>query len=120
MKQYDISYQGRQVSITLTPHAASRLGQARELIVIDAALYFSCLIKKICEVDGHPPDADACRVCDGLYFRFRTVMTRRCSLDEYDAADGVTEFSARHPGTWVPKWVALDFRHGRWQAGFGY
>lgn len=47
-------------------------------------------------------------------------MTRRCSVADGGAAPPSERFPLDNPRPFVPKWLAIDYRRGKWVGRFGY
>lgn len=109
---------GRAVDIRLTPAAEAALAKRTAPLVVEMELLFSCLLRKRVLFDG-PADGTVA-VNERLAVRFRPIMTRRCSVAEGGAKPPSEAFPLENPRPYVPHWLRLDFRRGRWTGEFGY
>ncbi len=113
---------GRDLQLRLTKAARVALAEVAAPLTIELELYFSCLIRKRVHFLAAPhTDSVACagigplvRVC------LRPVMTRACRADGALPEAELEHFPLRNAAAFVPKWLALDWRRGRWSGDFGY
>ena len=117
--KHQVELNSKRVSVTVSQSALKRLNETTKPLLIEVALYFSCLIKKV----GHFREIDTIndyvRVMDGLYIHFRATMTNKCSIEEFDK-DKTADFPIVDQKPYIPKWVNLDFSDNRWSGDFGY
>lgn len=117
---YLAKFSGKTVSIKLTRSARQALARRDTPIQAEMELYFSCLIRKRVIFTDVSSDSSAERVEDNLYVQFRPVMTRHCSLDTTGAEPPLTDFHIVDLAPFVPKWLTIDYRRGKWLGEFGY
>ena len=76
------------------------------------------------ENESCPLAADSVAFCASLDERltvcFRPVMTRQCALSDVEGAPGLEAFPIQRPESFLPKWLALDFRRGAWSGEFSF
>ncbi len=117
----EILFDGKPMTIQLTPAAETALCQLTLPLVAELELYFSCMIRK--RVHFHTTiDSDrTVKATENLHIRFHPVMTERCSLDaSEEGVSQLTDFPIVKPGAYVPHWVRIDHRKGEWVGEFGY
>jgi hypothetical protein len=81
-------------------------------------LLFSCLLRK--RVYFGESAEQSTPVSDRLSVRFKPIMTRRCSVAEGGASPPSECFPLENPRPYVPNWLAIDYRRGKWVGDFGY
>ncbi len=116
-----IRFGERDLAIETSASAAAALAGRTTPLVAEMELYFSCLIRKQLRFPADPhPDALCVPVAGGLTVCFRPVMTRACAV--HDAADQpeLEAFPIARPRAFIPRWLRLDYRGGRWSGEFGY
>lgn len=121
----DILLYGRPVRVTLSAAAATAMAALTEPLLVEAELYFSCLIRKrllirpmaeCSEIDGEPVTID-----EGLLLRFRPVVTQHCSIGDLDGASPpLATMPVKNHRAFVPHWVNIDYRKGQWSGEFGF
>jgi len=110
----------RSVAVRLSAAAERALRGESAPLVAEMELYFSCLIRKQVRFSRGDQPADAVAVGDGLYVRFRPVMTRGCAVSEGGEAPPLTDFPIARPEAYVPHWLRIDYRGGEWFGEFGF
>lgn len=118
--QNHVQLMGRELDVRLTS-AAQRALQARAAPMhVEMELYFSCLIRKRVLFDL-PQRGEAVAIGQNLTVGFRPVMSKGgCSVADTDPEDMLVDLPTGEPQRFVPRWLALDYRHGQWQGEFGY
>lgn len=116
--EHEVELLGRGLAVRLTPAAARAIEARATPLHVEMELYFSCLIRKRVRFDV-PPRGEAVLLGEGLSLSFRPVMGRVCGLDEHDP-DNLADLPTGEPQRFVPRWLTLDYRKGRWQGEFGY
>ena len=118
--EISIEISGKPVDIRISSAAARALASAEQAITVEMELYFSCLIRKRVlfhhELSGDPGVV----VSDKLHVRFRPVMTRHCGVDYEGDEPPLTDFPIQNASAYIPKWLKLDYRRGKWLGEFGY
>ena len=110
---------GRTVTVELSAAARAALRERQVPLVAEMELYFSCLIRKRVRFPEHVhPDALCAPLDAQLTVCFRPVMTRACAVRETDGQPELEAFPIRRPAAFVPKRLALDYRHGAWSGEF--
>jgi len=90
-------------------------------LVVEMELYFSCLIRKRVLFPSAPhADATCAMLDERLTVCFRPVMTRQCAVSGVQDSPELEAFPIQRPDAFLPKWLALNFRHGNWSGEFGY
>lgn len=109
----------KTIHITLTHAAEQALATRNNVLLAEMELYFSCLIRKV--VRFHEQDTDdSIPVTDTLKLRFRPVMTKHCGTDYEGDEPPVTDFPITQAERYVPHWLTIDYRNGKWHGEFGY
>jgi len=116
--QTTVEISGRSVEVQTTSAADHALRESGAGILAEMELYFSCLIRK--KVRFHPVGShdDEVAAGEGLTVRFRPVMTASCPVDSDEVP--VADFPIQKPEAYVPRWLHIDYRHGKWVGEFGY
>jgi hypothetical protein len=111
----------RDLEVRLSTAANAALAARSAPLIVEMELYFSCLIRKRVQfLSAVHPDAMCAFVDERLTICFRPVMTRQCALSEVEGKPELEGFPIVRPEAFVPKWLALDFRHGVWSGEFSY
>lgn len=112
---------GRDLALELSAAAAAALAERGAPLVAEMELYFSCLIRKQLRFPERPhPDALCVPVSGGFTVCFRPVMTRACAMRDAPDRPGFETFPIARPQAFLPRWLRLDYRAGRWSGEFGY
>jgi len=111
----------RDLEVRLSGAASAALVARSAPLIVEMELYFSCLIRKRVQFLSAPhPDAFCASLNEYLSVCFRPVMTRKCVLSEVEDKPELEGFPIVRPEAFVPKWLALDFRHGAWSGEFSF
>lgn len=115
---------GKPVRIHITRAALRALSRHGHPVIAEMELYFSCLIRKqvlFSEFTGPAaPSEDCTRVLPGLYASFRAVTTKHCRIADTDGKPPVEAMPIREPRRFVPDWLRIDFRRGKWKGEYGF
>ncbi|GAO36634.1 hypothetical protein SCT_2043 [Sulfuricella sp. T08] len=95
---------------------ASRMGP----LTVEMELYFSCLIRKKVRFGNQAHSREFLPVNQHLAVAFRPVMTKSCKIDRDNAEAPLSDFEIKNPAAFVPHWLKIDFRHGKWEGDFGF
>ncbi|MBU1691809.1 MAG: hypothetical protein KJ958_10520 [Gammaproteobacteria bacterium] len=95
---------------------ASRMGP----LTVEMELYFSCLIHKKMRFGDQAHSREFLPVNQHLAVAFRPVMTNNCKIDRDNAEAPLSDFEIKNPAAFVPHWLKIDFRHGKWAGDFGF
>jgi len=120
-----INLSGKQVLIDVSAGAVRAVTESPVAIAAELELYFSCLVRKqlrFRRLPGLAPGVvDYVRVIPGLYTLFRAVTTAHCPIAA-GGVDGppVETLPMHQPERFVPDWIRIDYRTGRWVGEFGY
>jgi hypothetical protein len=117
---HQIEIDGRSVKVELSARAMNSLYLRTKPLLAEMELYFSCLVRKKVRFHERPQESDHVKVSDRLVVRFRPVMTESCHIGDFDDEPPVTDFPIANPKAFVPHWLRIDCRDGRWQGEFGY
>lgn len=111
----------RELELRLTARARAALAAQRTPLDIELELYFSCLLRKRVHFRASPRQDVACRAAltDKVSVSFRPVMARSCAVQAQEVPE-LEYLPLAHPGAFTPKWLALDYRAGRWLGEFGF
>ncbi len=111
----------RDLEVRLSAAARAALAARGTPLVVEMELYFSCLIRKRVQfLSAAHPDAFCASLDERHTICFRPVMTRQCTLSDVEGKPELESFPIRRREAFLPKWLALDFRHGNWSGEFGY
>ena len=112
---------GKSVEIELTESAARHLDRREHHLCLEMELYFSCMIRKQVNVRAAIDNGMSVFVNDKLEVGFRPVVTRGCSVSACNGeSPPVSDFPIVKPECYVPNWLKVDFRKGKWSGEFGY
>jgi hypothetical protein len=113
-----ITLHDKSLEIRLTAAAQKALARRETPLVAEMELLFSCLLRK--RVYFGESAEQSTPVNDRLSVRFKPIMTRRCSVAEGGASPPSERFPLENPRPYVPNWLAIDYRRGKWVGDFGY
>lgn len=118
----EIKISNRIVKIDLSNTAEHELAKRDQPLLAEMELYFSCFIRKQVRFRELADDADIVSAGEHLSIRFRPVMTAQCKVSDLGAneAPPVTDFPIVRPELYIPKWLKIDFKKGKWVGEFGY
>jgi hypothetical protein len=116
-----VTVRGRPLRLYISRAAAARLEQRNTPLLLEMELYFSCLIRKRVHVREFAAGLGVIKLGEKLHVWLRPVVTRQCSIRECEPGQPpVMDMRVISPERYFPHWLRLDYRHGAWQAGFGY
>ena len=119
--EMQVSMLDKTVQITLSPAAKAELQRRDAPLHVEMELYFSCLIRKQVRFRDRLDSPFVTPVADNLVLGFRPVMTKSCSVhDHEDAPPPLSDFPIQKPESYIPHWLKLDYRNGKWLGEFGY
>ena len=119
--QRTITFQGRPLELTVSRRAQAQLDRRTEPLFLEMELYFSCLIRKRVYVRESIDSPDAVALDGKLMARFRPVVTQTCAMRDVERDNPpVKDMPIIKPERFIPHWLMLDYRRGKWQADFGY
>ena len=115
---------GKNVRVDISESAVQALSERDTPLLVEIELYFSCLVRKqirFTALSEKPaPDSESARVMRGLFASFRAVTTSHCRIDEVDGKPPVETMPVKKPDLFIPDWLKLDFRAGRWLGEYGF
>lgn len=114
-----IEIQGKEVTVSLTPAAEKELLRRDKILIAEMELYFSCLIRKKVRFK-EDSDTGSVNVTDQFAVRFRPVMTKTCGIDYEGDEPPLEDFPIEKPEAFVPHWLKIDFKKGKWIGEFGF
>jgi hypothetical protein len=115
-----VTIEGKTVNVETSPAADQALQQRQQPLLAEMELYFSCLIRKQVRFREAGENNNEIAAGDQLAVRFRPVMTARCDANYEGDEPPLTDFPIVKPTAYVPHWLRIDFRHGKWVGEFGY
>jgi len=133
--QTSLNFHGRAVRVMLTPAAEQRAKALDERVLLEVQIYFSCvLVKRVAIYSDTPQEgawqlesaefdallAKAQPLTERLYVRFNTVMTKICPVGDYLGPPPVSDFKIAREEAYVPRWLRVDYRDGRWYGDYGW
>lgn len=113
-----ITLHDKTLEVKLSPAAERALEKRGQPLAAEMELLFSCLLRKRVRF-GDARESDT-PVNARLAVRFRPIMTRRCSVAEGGASPPSESFPLDNPRPYVPNWLRIDYRGGKWVGEFGY
>jgi len=115
---------GKRVRVDISESGVQALVDRDKPLLIELELYFSCLVRKQIRFSELAEDPDAgdgpARIMKGLYASFRPICTAHCKIDETDGTPLTETLPVKKPDLFVPDWLKLDFRAGRWLGEYGF
>ncbi len=118
---HTIKMLGKTINFDLTPAAVLQLEKCTQPLCVEMELYFSCLIRKQVRFREQLTSDFKVTVSDKLELGFRPVMTKTCSVHEYeDAPPPLSDFPIKKPESYIPRWLKLDYKKSKWVGDFGY
>lgn len=119
--KHEVKIGQRTVNIDLSNTAERELEQRSTPLLAEMELYFSCLIRKQVRFRDLADEPDIVAADKHLSIRFRPVMTAACKVGDYEGDEPpLTDFPITRPDSYIPKWLRIDFRKGKWIGEFGY
>ncbi len=119
-----IELRGKRMRVNVSESAVQALLDRDAPLLVELELYFSCLVRKQVRFTAPPEkpstDAECARILRGLYANFRAVTTAHCRIDETDGKPPVETLPVKRPDLFVPDWLKIDFRRGRWLGEYGF
>lgn len=111
----------KEVQLELTQRAEQALQQRQQPLCVEMELYFSCLIRKQVRFRESLECEFSVQLNDKLHLGFRPVMTKSCSvLSCGDESPPLSDFPIEKPESYIPRWLKLDYKKGKWTGEFGY
>ncbi len=115
----DVELANKPLKLHLSTAAQRALAARTTPLYAEMELYFSCLIRYKVRFYETPLHGAGVPVSDKLIVNFRPVMTKACGKDYEGDEPPLTDFPIVRQDAFVPKWMRIDFRHGKWQGDFG-
>lgn len=110
----------RPVQIEASARATAELARRSKPLRVEMELYFSCLIGKTLRFDEQIQGNEFAPAGPNLEVGFRAVQTQACHVTHDMDKPGRTSFPIVAANRFVPKWLSIDFRDGRWVGDFGF
>lgn len=111
---------GKPLALTLSSAAERALHKRTTPLLAEMELYFSCLIRLKVRFHDASDTRQGIPINDLLQVSFHPVMTASCGNDYAGDEPPLTDFPIQKPRAFIPRWLRIDYRHGRWQGEFGY
>lgn len=115
-----VSFFGKEVRVSYTKAAEKQIRDLEVLWLVEMELYFSCMTRKRVNFRLIDYTKGLEKLTDNMFIQFRTVMTKNCLVSDYDGPPPVTDFHITNPAPFVPAWVKLDFKKGKWAGEYGW
>jgi len=116
--QNTIEILGRKVLVEWSASADKKLRELTEPLAVEMELYFSCLIRKAVRFGGDAQASNFASASPHLKVGFRPVMTKACSVKDFEDEPPVEDFPIVKPEAFVPKRLAIDYKAGKWSGDF--
>lgn len=116
----EASLEGKPFRVILSGAAQRALAVRTAPLIAEMELYFSCLTRLMVRFYDSDPDASATRINERLSVRFRPVVSQRCDLHEVEGKPPLMDAPLTRRAPFVPHWLKLDYRRGRWFGEFGH
>lgn len=117
-----LNLHGRNVRAELTKSAQRAVDGLKQPLVAEIHLILGCMVVKRVWFEERA-DADAMSISGNLRARFRVVRyAKNCRISHIDSgAEKPTDFPlVADKKSFVPHWLRIDFRSGKWIGEFGY
>jgi len=116
---------GKPIQFEISKAASKKLIERKQPLFVEMELYFSCLLRKEIRIRETERETSlnefSIRLSDVLHISFRPVMTKSCSVSSCDGdSPPLSDFPIQKPQSYVPKWLKLDYKKGKWCGDFGY
>ena len=118
--QNTIEILGKQVLVEWSTSADRKLRELTEPLAVEMELYFSCLIRKAVRFGGDAQAGSFSAAGPHLKIGFRPVMTKACNVNDFEVEPPVEDFPIVRPEAYVPKWLSIDYRGGKWMGEFSW
>jgi hypothetical protein len=124
-----IEMMGKDIELKMSRQARRQLDTMTVPLIIEMELYFSCLLRKQIRVrqiqDSGEKELEQseffAKLSDKLHISFRPVMTKSCSVSSCEGErPPLSDFPIQKPRSYIPRWLNLDFKKGKWCGDFGY
>lgn len=115
-----VQIKGKPLRVTLSSSALDALAARDRPLLAEMELYFSCLIRKQVRFSDPDDRADQVVVSDKLQVCFQPVMSEVCGVSESPDGPPLTAFPIVDGERFVPRWLEIGYRNGRWEGRFGY
>jgi hypothetical protein len=112
--------EGRPFRVILSGAAQRALAARNAPLVAEMELYFSCLTRLRVRFYDDDPEASATPVNGRLAIRFRPVVSQRCDLHAVEGKPPLMDAPLARRAPFVPHWLRLDYRKGKWLGEFGH
>ena len=116
--QKTIEILGKQVLVEWSPSADKKLQELTEPLAVEMELYFSCLIRKAVRFGRDAQAVNFAFAAPRLKVGFRPVMTKACSVRDFDVEPPLEDFPIVKPEAFVPKRLKIDYKAGKWVGEF--
>jgi len=114
----------QHVKLIATGAAERRLAQLKKPLDVQMELLFSCLIRKrvLFRIPEGVTTYPMATGNERVNLCFRPVMTKVCPASDVDELPDLEleDFPVQRVEAFMPRWVRLDCRKGRWQGDFGW
>ena len=116
-----IQLHGKTVNVHISKAAKKAVDSAPKPLVAEIHLIFGCMVAKRVWIKEQI-DHDVVPVIAKLSVRFKTVTyAKTCSFDEIDKGAEHSDFPlVAEKRAFIPTWVSIDYRGGKWFGTFGY
>jgi hypothetical protein len=116
---------GRTLEVTFSPAAMTAAAALTSPLTVELELYFSCLVRKAVRFHAALPAAEDSpdshtRVLDQVHLQFSPVTTQHCSMESQSGAPPLERMPLTKPQSFLPHWVNIDYRHGKWLGEYGW
>ncbi len=121
MRENTIRVHDKPVKVHISNRGVRALGQRDHPLLVEMELYFSCLLRLKVNFHDIATDDKSEPVSNGLIVRFRPIMTKHCRASDFDGPEPpTTDFPIANAKPFVPKWLTIDYKSGKWVGEFGY
>ncbi len=118
--QSTIEILNKPVRVEWSRAAESAMASLMDPLTVEMELYFSCLIRKKVRFGDQAHSRKFTPVNPKLAVAFRPVMTKACHAGGDFEQPPLADFPIVNSAAFVPHWLKIDFRRGKWEGEFGY
>ena len=110
---------GKSVRVEWSEAAEKALNKLTTPLLVEMELLFSCLIRKAVRFLQDSQSDNFVFVTPQLKVGFRPVMTKACRISDLDGAETpLADFPIKKPSAFVPKYLFIAYRRGKWSGEF--
>jgi len=114
-----IEISGKPLEVQCTPSATSELERRTQPLFVEVELALACFARKEVRFRDKKPDNDLTFVSDNLAVYVHALVPETCNVDNVPMDSADQSGPSVEAYNFVPKWLRIDFRKGRWLGEYG-